>query len=405
VLIRLWWRGRKNPAYRSRIPERFGFTPKAIPERAIWIHAVSVGESQATQPLVRWLLENYPDFPVIISTTTPTGADRVNSMYGDKVPHLYFPYDLPLAIGMALKNLKPRLLIIMETEIWPNLLHECSLKNIPVLLANARLSEPSANSYARFAGLTRNALLQMKHIAVQNTADAQRFARLGALDSQITVCGSIKFDVHIPASIRERGELLRATWGVERHAWVAASTHAGEDEQMIAVHKRILEKYPDALMILTPRHPERFDEVTQLLQNSGLVFCRRSENPVCNSQSMVYLGDTMGDLTVFFAAADVAFVGGSLVDVGGHNILEPASLGLPVIVGPYMKNFLSITDMMKEQGALLQVANSDELYKRLSKLFENSEKRAAIGNAGLVVVKKNQGSLNCLAECIKPCLQ
>ncbi|MEJ2321319.1 MAG: lipid IV(A) 3-deoxy-D-manno-octulosonic acid transferase, partial [Gammaproteobacteria bacterium] len=401
LLLRLWWRGRRNPGYRKRIGERFGLYSRPPARDCIWIHAVSVGESQATQPIMRWISETWPEIPVVISTTTPTGAERVEQMYRDSVQHIYFPYDLPDAIGRALRTLKPRLLVVMETEIWPNLMRQCVASGVPVVLANARLSAASARGYGRIRRLIAPAVGRFSQIAAQNDADAQRFVELGADPARVHVCGSVKFDVRIPASVREHGELLRMAWGTGRHVWVAASTHPGEDELLLDVHKAILARYPDALLVLTPRHPERFDAVAALVESRGFGYCRRSRMPVCKPSSQVYLGDTMGELTVFFAAADVAFVAGSLVPIGGHNVLEPASLGLPVIVGPHMHNFLGITRLMTDAGALVQVADSRELEKALIELFDNVEKRTAMGLAGLDVVKRNQGALECVASLLR----
>jgi 3-deoxy-D-manno-octulosonic-acid transferase len=403
-LLRLWWRGRKNPGYRDRTGERFGFYSRTVPANCIWIHAVSVGESQATQPIMRWISENYPDVPVVISTTTPTGAERIEQMYRDTVQHIYFPYDLPLALSRALDLLSPRLMIVMETEIWPNLMHQCRKNDIPVLLANARLSASSAKRYGHIHSLITDAIQSFCHIAAQDEADAQRFIGLGADKKQVSVCGSVKFDVRIPASVREHGELLRIAWGTGRHVWIAASTHPGEDEILLDIHKTLLDRFPDALLVLAPRHPERFDDVAALVESRGFGYCRRSKMPVCKSNSQVYLGDTMGELTVFFAAGDVAFVGGSLVPIGGHNVLEPASVGLPVVVGPHMKNFLSITQLMRDAGALTQIENAEQLKAELLELFENAEKRTAMGQAGLDVISLNQGALECVANIMEECL-
>lgn len=405
VLLRLWWRGRRNPGYRQRAAERFGIYHRPVPDGCIWIHAVSVGESQATQPLMRWISENLPDTPVVISTTTPTGADRVEQMYRDTVTHVYFPYDLPFAIRRALRAFQPRLIVVMETEIWPNFMHLCTKRGMPVVLANARLSEPSAKGYRRIRALIAPAIRSFTAIAAQNHEDAERFIALDADSERVHTCGSVKFDVRIPASIREHGELLRTSWGTGRHVWVAASTHPGEDELLLDVHRSILAKFPDALLVLTPRHPERFDDVAALVDRQGFSYCRRSESPVCRQQSQVYLGDTMGELTVFLAAGDVAFVAGSLMPVGGHNVLEPASLGLPVIVGPHMKNFLAITQLMLDAGALVQVADSSELTRVLLELFESAEKRTTMGQAGLDVVERNQGALDCVAQLLQQSLK
>ncbi|MEA3303593.1 MAG: lipid IV(A) 3-deoxy-D-manno-octulosonic acid transferase, partial [Pseudomonadota bacterium] len=380
-----------------RIGERFGFISQQIPHQCIWIHAVSVGESQATQPLVRWLKEQFPETTVVISTTTPTGADRVRELYQQEVTHLYFPFDMPGAIKRVLQRLRPRILIIMETEIWPNLLYICKRRALPVVLANARLSASSAKGYLRVAGMTREALQGFSAIAVQNPADAQRFIDLGADKQRVHLCGSIKFDVRIPASVREQGALLKAACGAERPVWIAASTHAGEDEIAVRVHQQLMQHYPDALLILTPRHPERFSSVAAMIEKSALSWSRRSEIPVCKPAIAVYLGDTMGELTVFYAASDIAFVGGSLASTGGHNILEPASLGLPVIVGPHMTNFLSITALLKEAGALQQVEDEAALLQTLEQIFDDADMRHTMGQSGIDVVQANQGALDCVS--------
>lgn len=405
LVLRLWLRGGKNPAYRERIGERFGFISKQIPQPCIWIHAVSVGESQATQPLVRWLKEQFPGTKIVISTTTPTGADRIREMYQQEVTHLYFPFDLPGAVKRVLDRLCPQILIIMETEIWPNLQNACKRRSVPVVLANARLSASSAKGYRRVAGMTLEALQGFSAIAVQNSEDAQRFIDLGAVKQGVHVCGSIKFDVRIPASVREQGALLKSACGTERPVWIAASTHAGEDEIVLRVHQQLLRRCPNALLILTPRHPERFDSVAALIEKSGLSCSRRSQIPVCKPGVSVYLGDTMGELTVFYAASDIAFVGGSLAPTGGHNILEPALLGVPVIVGPHMTNFLSITALLQEAGALQQVEDEAELLQMLEKILDDDDLRHAMGQLGIDVVNANQGALDCVSGVISDLLQ
>lgn len=400
LLLRLWLRGGKNPGYRERIGERFGYITWKTSRPCIWIHAVSVGESQATQPLVRWLRERYPDHAIVITTTTPTGADRVRELYQDEVTHLYFPYDLPAVVKRVLRRLKPRMLIIMETEIWPNLLRASRQLGVPAVLVNARLSAASARGYRRVGGMTREALRCFTAIAVQNSADAQRFVELGADQERVRLCGSIKFDVRIPASVREQGALLKAACGAERPIWIAASTHAGEEEIVLRIHKKLLNRYPDALLILTPRHPERFDGVAALIERAGLGYSRRTAIPVCTPELAVYLGDTMGELTAFYAASDIAFVGGSLADTGGHNVLEPASLGLPVIVGPHMTNFLSITALLEDAGVLRQVEGEEQLHRQLELIFEDADLRHTMGQAGIAVVEANQGALDCVSAII-----
>lgn len=268
------------------------------------------------------------------------------------------------------------------------------------MLANARLSATSAKGYQRVAGMAREALQGFSAIAVQNPADAQRFIDLGAVKQDVHLCGSIKFDVRIPASVREQGALLKAACGAERPVWIAASTHAGEDEIAIRTHQQLMKRYPDALLILTPRHPERFDSVAAMIEKSGLSWSRRSNIPVCKPAISLYLGDTMGELTVFYAASDIAFVGGSLAPTGGHNILEPALLGVPVIVGPHMTNFLSITALLQGAGALQQVEDETALLQMLENIFDDDDLRHAMGQSGIDVVRANQGALDCVSEVI-----
>lgn len=399
MLLRLLWRSRRAPAYRQRWGERFGWVEN-LPQRPIWIHAVSVGEVQATQPLVRQLQQRYPDTPILFTTTTPTGAARVEKLFGDEVTHCYTPFDLPWVVGPFLDRLQPRILIIIETEIWPNLLAACAQRNIPALLANARLSARSAKGYQRFSGLTVEALNHFSLIAVQGVDDARRFTDLGASPAKVEQTGSIKFDLQLPASLREQAEALRRCWGVDRRVWVAASTHEDEDEQVLAAHKQIKQQIPDALLILVPRHPERFDAVATLVSSEGLKLARRTQQTSCDAETDVFLGDTMGELPMFLAAADFAFVGGSLVPRGGHNVLEPAALGIPVLFGPHMFNFAEIRRLFLEHQAALEVASADELAKIACEWFMNAEKRSRIGENGLQLMARNRGALQRLLDLI-----
>jgi len=401
VLARLWWRGRANPAYRQRWKERFGVIAPMASGPVIWVHAVSVGEAQAAQPLVKRLLEEYPDHRILVTTTTPTGADQVRRLFGSDVLHLYFPYDLPPVVRRYLAAVRPRLLLIMETEIWPNLLAACEKRGIPVLLLNARLSERSAGRYRRMGGLARQSLRRLSHIAVQTSAEAGRFAELGAPRDRLLQTGSLKFDIRLPASVVEQAEVLRLSWGLDRAMWVAASTHEGEDQQVLAAHSRLLERLPDALLVLVPRHPERFDTVADLVAAGGFRYLRRSTDGAGDPSIQVYLADTMGELPVFLAAADVAFVGGSLVGVGGHNVLEPAALGVPVVFGPHMFNFAAIADLFLAAGAARQVTDSDELAAVLLAWLGDAGIRAAVGDAGRQLVEANRGALERTLELVR----
>ncbi len=400
VLAKLWVRGSRAPAYRQRWGERFGFVPK-FDDRPIWVHAVSVGEAQAAAPMIKQLLARYPDVPLLMTTTTPTGSERVQALFGDKVHHVYMPYDLPGAVKRFLTRVSPRMTVVMETELWPNLFHQCHVRNIPVIVANARLSERSAKGYARFPGLVRPTLANITVIAAQDQADADRFQFIGADKSQVSVTGSIKFDISLPASLREQGEALRREcFGSDRPVLVAASTHEGEDELVLDAFAKIKAEVPGALLVLVPRHPERFDRVSKLCEAHGFHVVRRSTNVACGADTEVFVGDTMGEMMLFFAASDVAFMGGSLVPVGGHNLLEPAALALPVVFGPHMFNFQAISKMFVDVGAASQVANVDELGQVVVAWMQHAEQRCEAGSKSLALVEGNRGALQRLLALI-----
>ena len=404
VWLRLYWRSLKAPAYRQRMAERLVRDVTPIPPAGVWVHAVSVGEVQASQPLIRHLLTRSPPLRVLVTTTTPTGAARVRELFGDSVTHRYTPYDLPEVVGRLLDQVRPRLLIVMETEIWPNMLAQCSTRAIPVMLANARLSARSAKGYARLAELTRETLRRFALIAAQSEADAQRFRELGADPQGVRVTGSIKFDLRMPASLQEQAEVMRRTWGGDRPVWVAASTHEGEDEPCLAAHRRLRERVPGALLVLVPRHPERFDRVATLVRRSGFGLVRRSTREPCASETAVFLGDTMGELPVFLAAADAAFIGGSLVPTGGHNLLEAAAAGVPVATGPHVFNFAAITELLIAEGAAAQVTGPESLADLMGDWLTDAALRTRIGELGRGVVERNRGALQRLLGLIESCL-
>ena len=288
--------------------------------------------------MVRELMQRHPELPITITCMTPTGSEQIRKLFAEQVGHVYLPYDLPWLQRRLLRKMKPQIGIIMETELWPNLVAECERAEVPLILANARLSERSANGYKRVSWLVRPMFAALDWVAVQSQAEALRFASLGVNKSAMTVTGSIKFDFRPPAALLAQAKSLRDGWG-ERPVWIAASTHAGEDEQVLRAHQTLLQQQPDALLILVPRHPERFDSVARLVSDAGLLQVRRSQGGVPAAADQVLLGDTMGELVMLYACADVAFVGGSLVPNGGHNYLEPAALGLPVLSGPHRFNF------------------------------------------------------------------
>ncbi|BBT19121.1 lipopolysaccharide core biosynthesis protein WaaP [Metapseudomonas otitidis] len=394
VALRLAWRAWRAPAYARRIGERFALGLPPLKPGGIWVHAVSVGESIAAAPMVRELMARHPDLPITLTCMTPTGSERIQALFGDRVQHCYLPYDLPWAASRFLERVRPKLAVIMETELWPNHIHQCARRRIPVVLANARLSARSARGYARFAKLTAPMLAELDWIAVQTEAEAERFRQLGARPECVGVTGSIKYDLTIDPGLPARAAELRAAWGASgRPVWIAASTHAGEDEIILAAHRVVLAWRPDALLILVPRHPERFTSVYELSRQSGFASQRRSSGESVAAQTQVLVGDTMGELLFLYALADSAFVGGSLVPNGGHNLLEPAALGKPVLSGPHLFNFLEIAAQLRDAGALLEVDGAEALARDVEALWADATRAAAMRDAGLGVLRANQGAL------------
>ncbi len=400
ILIRLAWRSIKAPAYRKRGLERFGrFNPPPA-ESSVWVHAVSVGEVNAAIPLVKAIRDTYPGVTVTITTVTPTGSDRVKQIFGDEVFHVYAPYDLPTAVNRFLDAVQPRVAIIMETEIWLTIFTSCKHRGIPLILANARLSERSTRGYRPIQPLVNKALSCAFKIAAQTKTDADRLIALGANKDSMQVTGSIKFDINLPASLQEQGELLRQAWGANRPVWIAASTHEGEDEPVLDAFDIIREEYPQCLLLLVPRHPERFQRVANLCKRRNFKTEMRSKSTICDRDCEVFVIDSIGELPQFFAACDVAFVAGSLVPIGGHNVLEPAALGKPVIVGPYTFNCAEITELLMDKGAAIRVHNAQELGKNVCDLLSNADARDAIGAAGQQLVKANRGAVDRMLEMV-----
>ncbi|AXJ02930.1 3-deoxy-D-manno-octulosonic acid transferase [Pseudomonas fluorescens] len=401
VAIRLWLRSRKAPAYAKRIGERFSYGMPTLQPGGIWVHAVSVGESIAAAPMIRALLQRYPQLPITVTCMTPTGSERIHAMFANepRIQHCYLPYDLPCAAARFLDRVQPKLAVIMETELWPNHIHQCAKRGIPVALANGRLSERSAKGYGRFSKLTAPMLAEMSLFAVQTEAEAQRFRDLGGRPETVEVTGSIKFDLTIDPQLLQRAAELRGQWqALERPVWIAASTHEGEDEVVLNAHRRLLANHPDALLILVPRHPERFNSVFELCQREGFATVRRSTGASVDAQTSVLLGDTMGELLFLYALADSAFVGGSLVPNGGHNLLEPAALAKPVISGPHLFNFLDIAAQLRSAGALAEVDDAEGLATEVQRLFELPRDAQRMAEAGLSVMRRNQGALQRLLD-------
>jgi 3-deoxy-D-manno-octulosonic-acid transferase len=405
AVARLIWSGFHNPEYYRRWRERFGIIPTRECSRPlIWIHAVSVGEVQAASPLINRLLDDFPHCQILVTTMTPTGADTVRQRFSQAVDHYYLPYDIPLAVSRFVKRLQPAMLIVLETEIWPNLFRACRRQRVPILLVNARMSERSASGYGRVAQLTRSTLADINLIAAQSRTDADRFLRLGAVPERTRVIGNLKFDISLPPSIHEQAESLRRFLGVNRPVWIAASTHEGEEQQILEAFERILMQHQDCLLLLAPRHPERFERIADLCHRVGDRVARHSRGDPVTAATRVYLVDTLGELPVFYAAADVAFVGGSLVPVGGHNMLEPASLGVPVITGPHCFNFSEVVTILQEAGAAWVVGDGRQLAERLDGLLADPDLRYRAGEYGRAAVESHCGGVEEIIGLLQPYL-
>ena len=393
VILRLAWRGLRAPGYWRRWPERLGAISPAVGEQVIWIHAVSVGEVQAVVPVVRALLERHQQYSLLVTTVTPTGSAQVAELFGDHVAHVYAPYDLPGAVARFLELVQPQLAIVMETELWPNLFHACNHAGIPLLLVNARLSDRSMSGYVRFGKLIGSTLAATTEIMVQGNEDARRFEALGADSRKITVSGNLKFEQRLSPDLPVQAAALRREWGAGRPVWVAGSTHEGEDELVLDVFRRVRKQLPDCLLVLVPRHPERFVSVTELVRHRGHNTVLRSDRVACRADTSVFIGDSIGELMLFYAAADVAFVGGSLVHTGGHNLLEPAAAGIPVITGPNVYNFAEISELLVNASACRVVESTAELEAAVLKWLQNSDACRRAGAQGRDVVALNRGAL------------
>ncbi|MCO6439619.1 MAG: lipid IV(A) 3-deoxy-D-manno-octulosonic acid transferase [Nitrococcus mobilis] len=403
VLARLLLRSRRAPAYRRRWGERFALIP-AVADRPVWVHAVSVGETVAAAPLIERLLAEHPRIPIMLTTTTPTGSQRGRALLGERVRHCYAPYDLPDVVARFFRRVAPRLVLVMETEIWPNLLAAAQRRSIPVVLANARLSARSAAGYQHVVCLLQPVLGAFHTIAAQSEADARRFRALGAPPQRVQTNGNVKFDLEISAVSLMAGRALRAALGAQRPVWIAASTHQGEEALVLEAQRAIQARAPQALLILVPRHPERFEAIATLCRRSGLETVCRSTRERVRPTTQVYLADTMGELPLLYAAADVAFVGGSLVAAGGHNVLEPAALGVPVLVGPYVFNCAEIVAGLEATEGLVRVANPASLAQIVADLLGNERRRRALGERARQQLETNKGATQRLYETIRPLL-
>ncbi|TLY55160.1 MAG: 3-deoxy-D-manno-octulosonic acid transferase [Gammaproteobacteria bacterium] len=399
------WRGLRDRGYWRNFRERFGFGAPARPH-GVWIHAVSVGEVQACAPLVGVLRQRYPELPLTVTAVTPTGAARARALFGNAAQVRYVPFDLPGAVRRFFARVQPRLAVIVETELWPNLYRECGRRRVPLVLASARLSARSAGRYRRLGALFRDTLSQAAVVAAQGAVDAERFHALGADPASTHVTGNLKFDFQLPPRTVERGARLREQYAHARALWVAGSTHGGGEEQaLLEAQRRVRALHPEALLVLAPRHPQRFAEVAALLHQTGASFVRRSQGAAAAAQTCaVLLLDSLGELLDFYAAADVAFVGGSLVPIGGHNLLEPAALGVPILTGPYNSNGEEIARLLIAGGAAEVVRDAATLGARVSALLANPQARVRIGAQGRASVDSNRGALGKLLGLIEPLL-
>jgi 3-deoxy-D-manno-octulosonic-acid transferase len=405
VLLRLVWRSVRNPAYARRWLERFGLCTRVVEDNLIWLHSVSAGETIAAVPLIRRMQTRHPQLAFVVTTMTPTGSERVNALLGNSVYHMYAPYDLPGMVNRFLDRTRPKMLVIIDTELWPNIISQCHRRNISVLLVNGRLSARSAKGYRRIAGLTQGMLDRMTHVATQSESQGRRFMSLGLSQEKLTVTGSIKFDLDIPEDLERRQAVLRGKIGPDRLVFIAASTHEGEEEIILDAYEKICQTFPHLLLIIVPRHPERFDGVFRLCLNHGLQVVRHSEGGGCNTDTKVLLADSMGELLYFYSISHIAFVGGSLVPIGGHNMMEAAVFGLPIIMGPHRFDVHDISRGFVEAGALEEVVDSSDVINAVARLSGDERLRDAMGKSAQGVMRANKGALNKVVALIEQHLE
>lgn len=389
MCVRWFLKSLKPPKYREPFRQRFGFIPKSQ-NTDIWFHAVSMGEASGAVLIIKKLLNHNPQLNIVVTTTTQTGARLVLDSLEGVVQHYYSPCDLPGSIQRFIKSVKPKLVIIMETELWPNWIYYLSKINTPMVLANARLSESSASKYGVFAKTAKGIFSKFIKILAVNSADAKRFSQLGALPDSIEVTGNIKFDAEFPSI--DSSEYY-PFWN-DSFTWIAASTHPGEDEEVLKAHRKLISNLPHAKLIIVPRHPERFDSVAKLIQSEGFSLARRSDQTTWSEKAEVFLGDTMGELLLAYQKADIAFIGGSLVNIGGHNAIEAAYYTKPIITGSIYHNFQYLFDSLLDLGALKVVESADELSNVIYELSNNSELCKRMGQNAKDFVDQNKGALD-----------
>lgn len=409
VLLSLWHKGQKQPAYRERLSERYAIYDKEKKPKGkgIVIHAASVGETIAATPLIKEIAKKYPNLPLIVTTVTPTGSERVQATFGDSVSHFYLPYDLPDAVERFLDFIDPKLIIVIETELWPNLIHKAGLRQIPFIIANARLSPRSAQRYGWIKNSIKGVLRQISLIMAQDEVSQARYLGLGFEAEKLVNTGNLKFDLEITPELAQSVQKTKFELNLnDRKIWIAGSTHEGEEQLILDAHRKLLVKYPELVLILVPRHPERFETVRALIEKSGLNYVKRSLNQPFSLNTQVLLGDTMGEMMLLYGLSDFAFVGGSLVKHGGHNPLEPIAFKIPVVSGLFTYNFPEIFAKLRNVKGVIEIESSSEaLSKSIELLLEQPQIGQEIAQSGLSVLMENQGALKRHIDLLAPYLE
>ena len=408
TVYHLIWRGFRQSAYLQRWAERYALyhdvSRNGWPQaRTLWVHAVSVGEVNAALPLVQALRRGRPDLRLLVTTITPTGSERVRALWKEDVEHVYLPYDLPGAVGRFLDHYRPMAALIMETELWPNLLFGCRDRGIPSYILNARLSARSLRGYQVLAPLVGRALRTVRTVAAQSHADARRFVQLGAREEQTLETGNLKYDVSVPETVTAFAAEFRAH-ATGRPVWIAASTHEDEEAHVIAMHRHLRGQFPGLLLVWAPRHPERFRAVAELARAAGWSVSTRSRARWPRHDDAVFIVDTLGELVNFYACADVAFVGGSLQAIGGHNLLEPAATGTAIVTGPHLHNFVEIAHRLEQAGALRIGADADAVERDVAELLRDDAARTRMVEAGRALVETGRGALGRTMALLEPVL-
>ena len=407
VLLFMLLRSLKAPNYRKRLGERYGIYANLVKptQDGIVIHAASVGEVIAATPLVKRIQKDYPHLPITFTTVTPTGSERVKAAFGETVTHCYLPYDLPCVINRFIDFIQPKVFIVIETELWPNLIDCLARRNIPFIVANARLSARSARRYGKVKQHLQRMFSQISLIAPQDSISGKRYLELGYEKDRLQLTGNIKYDLVVSDELLKDIATLHESWAKDRQIWIAASTHEGEEELILQAHHLLLKKHPNLLLLLVPRHPERFNPVADLIEKANFNFIRRSTGEIPSESTQVILGDTMGELMLMYGISDIAFVGGSLVKHGGHNPLEPLAFKLPVVSGKHTFNFPEVfTSLLEVQGVLQINSTEKALSEIIDKLLNSKGARQRLGNAGYEVLIENRGALQRLLDLLHPYL-